>query len=473
MKKIIVFITCICCCYVANAQQNFSGAWQGKLNVGNGLTIVFHITKNADGLFTSTMDSPDQSAFGIGCESTIVSDDAIKIMLTKLGVQFSGNIINDTLLKGFFMQRGAKLPLDLTRADEIKTLAPIRPQTPVPPFPYKSIDVEYDNADKSLHYGATITIPNGSRPFPAIVLITGSWQQDRDETIFLNKPFAVIADHLTRNGYIVMRVDDRGAGKSTGDFSTSTSADFEKDVNTSVDYLKGIDGIDKNRIGLMGHSEGGMIAPMVATERKDINFIVLLAGPGVKIIDLMAEQNASVFKSEGVVEEDANRFKTVFTEVSKKIIAAADTTAAYNNAYKYFTKWAAEIPTKSLATFGFDTEEKRIKYVKALVSQFSSPWFKYFMSYDPTPYLKKLTCKVLALNGSKDIQVVASQNLPGIEAALKKSKVKDYEVKELPGLNHLFQTCHECTVAEYGKMEESFSPVALNIITEWLNKNVK
>ena len=457
----------------AFSQKKFEGNWQGKLNVGVELRIVFHVKANADGSFSSTMDSPDQSAFGIACDSTQVTDNKIRMVLTKANIIYTGKLSGKENIKGTFTQGGKILPLDLKKTDKDEVEKYIRPQTPVPPFPYRSMDVEYDNTDKTLHFGATITIPQGKGPFPAIVMITGSGKQDRDESLFEHKPFAVIADRLTRSGYIVMRVDDRGAGKSTGDFANSTSEDFAKDVNTSIDYLKTTDGVDKNKIGLIGHSEGGMIAPMVATERDDINFIILLAGPGVKIVDLMAEQNAAILKSNGLNEDAVNSFKTAYAGIATKIIEAKDTSAAYTNALEYFNGWCSNANAATLRQLGFKDNEDREKYIHQLCATFNTPWFKYFMSFDPTPYLKKLKCKVLALNGSKDVQVIASQNLPGIEAALKKSNIKNYEVKELPGLNHLFQTCKTCTVNEYGKLEETFSPAALDIITEWLNKNVK
>lgn len=473
MKRTYLIVGLLFFFYSTKAQDDFIGAWQGKLNIGAGLRIVFHINKNEAGIISSTMDSPDQYAFGLACDSTIVDKTDVRIVLTKAMLAYSGKLSGNENIEGTLSQKGMNMPLNLKRLKDTTQQTLIRPQTPVPPFPYKSIDVEYDNTGKTLHYGATITKPDGDGPFPAIVMITGSGRQDRDETIFGHKSFAVIADHLTRNGFIVMRVDDRGAGKSTGDFANSTTADFVQDVNTSINYLKTIDGVDKNKIGLIGHSEGGMIAPMVATQRNDINFIVLLAGPGVKITELMTEQNAAMYKAGGVNEEAVITFKPVYTEVVNRIITAADTTDAYKDAYTFFDDWANHTASKTLRQLEFDTEEKRMKYMHAMVGMYYSPWFRYFMVFDPTPYLQKLHCKVLALNGSRDIQVIASQNLPGIEAALKKAGAKDYEIKELPGLNHLFQTCKQCNASEYGKLEETFSPAALDIITDWLNKNVK
>lgn len=237
MKKAVIFFLALSAAGSIYAQKNFEGTWQGTLNAGISLRIVFHITSH-ENVYSSTMDSPDQSVSGIACDSTTADDADIRIVLSKAGVVYTGSISGKEKIKGTFFQRGMSFSLELKKlgTDSVQPLN--RPQTPKGPFPYKSMDVEYDNADRSLHYGATITIPEGSGPHPAILLITGSGAQDRDETILGHKSFAVIADHLTRKGYIVMRVDDRGIGKSTGVFSKSTSEDFAKDVNTSIDYLK-------------------------------------------------------------------------------------------------------------------------------------------------------------------------------------------------------------------------------------------
>lgn len=448
----------------------FIGTWEGKLNVGIELRIIFHIKQQADGSLKSTADSPDQSAYGLKCDTTILSANELTIQMHGLNASYTGQMINDSTVEGKFTQ-GAVFPLTLKKVEKVTERK--RPQTPKPPFPYKSEDVVYTNKDNSLQYGATLTIPEGKGPFPAAVLITGSGAQDRDETLFGHKPFAVIADHLTRNGYIILRVDDRGIGKSTGNFSQSTSEDFAKDVSNSVDYLLTRPEVNKKKIGLIGHSEGGMIAPMVATARKDIDFIVLLAAPGVPITELMAEQNAAILRSSGISNDAVNEAKTLFRELASVIQGSSDSTTAIQKASVVMENWKAKQPDSILVALELFKPEKRKEYVTVMTNQLQGPWFRYFMNFDPGPYLKQLRCKVLALNGDKDIQVISAQNLPGIEAALKKSKAKNVEIKELAGLNHLFQSCEKCTVQEYGQLEETFSPVALQTISDWLNKYVK
>ena len=458
----------------AQDSKKFIGTWEGKLNVGIELRVVFHIKEDSKGGFITTGDSPDQSTYDIPTSSTTIKGNEITIEVASLNASYTGKLVNDSTIEGVFSQ-GGDIELVLKKAEkqsEAKKL--VRPQTPMPPFPYKSEDVEYDNNNKTLHYGATITIPEGKGPFPAAVMITGSGAQNRDEEILGHKSFAVIADHLTKNGFIVLRVDDRGIGKSTGDFKSSTSEDFAKDVNTSVDYLLSRSETDKKRVGLIGHSEGGMIAPMVASQRKDIDFVILFAGPGEKIIDLMAEQNAAIIKSSGVSEAATLRFIPAYKSIVTAIIRAKDSANATLNAAGELAKWSMTTDESTKKELGLNTAEEQKKYIDALVPAFyTSPWFRYFLAFDPTPYLEKLRCKVLALNGEKDLQVISKSNLAGIESALKKSKSKTYDVKELPGLNHLFQNCKKCTLKEYGELEETISPGVLSIISDWLNKNIR
>lgn len=455
---------------LAQPSSKFIGTWEGTLNVGIELRIVFHISEDGNGGFVTTADSPDQSAYELKCDVTTIKNSDLTIKMSDLDASFTGKLVNDSTIEGLFTQR-AEFPLVLKKTEKVQEK--IRPQTPQPPFPYKSEEVIYSNADQSLQYGATITIPSGKGPFPAIVLITGSGPQDRDETILGHKLFAVIADHLTKKGFIVVRTDDRGVGKSTGIFIEATTEDFAKDVSSSVDYLLSRPEVDKKKVGLVGHSEGGMIAPIVAVKRKDINFIVLLAGPGVPVIDLMAEQNAAIAKASGATDEIAEEIKPLFKTVATAIMNAPDSVLAFATASGIIEGWAATKSKEALAELDFETVSKRNTYVFEMVKEFKTPWFRYFMKFDPGFYLEQLTCKVLALNGEKDIQVISGQNLPGIERSLKKSGSKVYEVKELPGMNHLFQTCTKCNLEEYGKLDETFSPFALQTISDWLLKNIK
>lgn len=469
--KIILFFALISLCAAASGQPvKFTGTWQGTLNAGIELRIVFHIKEVGKGSYETTADSPDQGAFGLTCEKTEVKDNEVIITMTSLNASYTGKLVNDSTIDGTFTQ-GADLSLQLKKTEKVEERK--RPQTPQPPYPYKSDEVEYSNAGTSLSYGATITIPHGNGPFPAAVMITGSGPQNRDEDIMGHKLFAVIADHLTRKGFVVLRVDDRGVGKSTGDFGKATSEDFAKDVNSSVDYLLTRPEVDKKKVGLIGHSEGGMIAPMVAAKRNDIDFMVLMAGPGVRITELMAEQNEAVARSSGVSDKALAEIKPLFEQVTRSVLDARDSAAAFETTALLIENWSMNKDKAVLEEMKLGTAKQRADYIRSMINELRSPWFRYFLQFDPKPYLEKVKCKILAINGEKDIQVVSKQNLPGIAAALKKSRTKNYEIKELPGLNHLFQSCIKCTVTEYGELEETISRAALEAISSWLEKNVK
>jgi pimeloyl-ACP methyl ester carboxylesterase len=383
-------------------------------------------------------------------------------------------------IDGSWFQGGGSLPLTMTKTSDTATVKQQRrPQTPKPPFPYETKDVEYWNADKSIRFGGTLTYPKtdaanpDKKTFPAVILITGSGQQDRDETILDHKPFAVIADNLTKNGFLVLRVDDRGMGQTTGDFSKATTLDFAKDVEASLDFLEAQPEVNKEKIGLVGHSEGGMIAPIVANERKEVKYIVLLAGPGIPIIDLMQQQSEAVTLSEGGTLAEAKAIgmlrRVVWEEGNKNL----DTATTAKNIRMRAEAWATTVDTATLAKIRSRNTASIDEQIRQAISSMSGRWFSFFIAFDPQPYLQKLDCKVLALNGSKDVQVIAASNLAGIRASLQKSRSPKYDAIELPGLNHLFQTCIKCSPSEYGELEETFSTGALEIMDGWLLKNVR
>ncbi len=472
MKTIITFLATAILSVNGYAQYSFKGSWEGKLNIGKEIRVTLNIKDTGGHKFFGTMDSPDQMAYGVPCDSVIVYNDSVKITISNGQYVYHGRMADSNLIAGVFCKGNSKLPLTLTKT--YHPFAPNRPQTPKPPFPYTSEDVTYHSADHSIQYGATITIPKGKGPFPALLLITGSGQQNRDEEIAAHRPFAVIADYLTQKGYIVLRVDDRGIGKTTGDFKSSTTEDFMNDAKVSLNYLRSRQEVDKQKIGLLGHSEGGMIAPMIAATEKDINFIILLAGPGVKIRQLMEEQNAAVLEKSGVSKATIDSYLVLYKEIIESAINAggdAQFTYAVENEVK---DWIAKTPAKivSEATHIYDNNS-RDQYSDKMVKALSSKWYKYFLAADPQVYLEKLSCKVLALNGEKDVQVIAKSNLAGIKTSLAKSKSPIYNTVEMKGMNHLFQKCTICSVQEYAQLEETFSPDALKTISDWLNTNVK
>ncbi len=325
-----------------------------------------------------------------------------------------------------------------------------RPQNPVKPYPYRDEDVAYDNKVQNVTLAATLTLPQGTGPFPAVVLITGSGPQDRDESLLGHKPFLVLSDYLTRHGIAVLRADDRGVGKSTGIFSKATTADFATDTEAGIAYLKTRKEIDPRKIGLIGHSEGGVIAPMIAARNKDVAFIVMMAGTGVPGDQIIPAQSEAIEVASG--KDPAEAAKNAANE--KEMLKLVET-----------EKDQAVLEKELKEKMKGDTPEAQIG---AQIAQLTSPWFRYFLTYDPAVALRHVNCPVLALNGSLDKQVLPSQNLPPIRQALAGNKRA--EIDELPGLNHLFQTAKTGSPAEYAAIEETIAPVALDKMATWILK---
>jgi pimeloyl-ACP methyl ester carboxylesterase len=470
--KELIFLTIVLLTNLSlHAQdKNPVGSWKGMLNAGRQLTVVFNI-KEENQKLSATMDSPDQLVMDIACSDVYVQGDSLYILLEKFKSKYTGKFEAEGSIAGVWNQNGMKFNLILKRGDRVE--GPKRPQTPVPPFAYKSEDVIYHNKDKSIQYGATITIPNGNGPFPAIIMSTGSGQQNRDEELMGHKPFAVIADYLTNKGYIVLRVDDQGVGKTTGNPDMATTADYAKDVLNGIEYLKSRKEVDKKKIGVMGHSEGGLIAEMVATQSKDVNFIVLLAGPGINIINLMEEQNVPLLKQARLSQEAIDAYLPLYNEVATIAVYAKSHNEVQEQIKTAITNWKAKTHPNIVLAMGMSTDEGVNEMVKEFTGLYDAPWWRYFMGQDPAVYLEKLDCKVLALNGDKDQQVISESNLAGMRRSLAKSKSPKYDVIEMKGLNHLFQKCTTCTLREYGQLEETFSPEALTVIGDWLDKNIK
>jgi len=466
-----ICLLAFCIAITVRAQQpaDFTGDWNGKISAFN-LTLVFHITEK-EGKLNATMDSPDQGAKGIPCDQVMVNGNTIMISLTAIGANFNGQLSADKkIISGKFNQGGGSY--DLTIGKDGIPAPKLKPQTPVPPFPYQSEDVEYDNTDKTVHLGATLTYPTGGKHLPAVLLISGSGQQDRNSTLLGHQPFAVLADRLTQLGFAVLRVDDRGIGKSTGEVKKATSADFAKDAMTSLAYLKKRKEIDTNRIGLMGHSEGGLIAALVGAQRKDIAFMVLLAGPGESGYELMAEQCEQVLLKNGLTQDAATAYMPFYKKIMQIAVTSTDSTAMAEKAWKALKEWKAVTKPEYQKAIGLDSEAGTTAIMENLLDGFSMPWMKFFIQSNAAVLLEQTHARVLALNGEKDIQVIAPSNTSGIQKALQKSKSPLYEVKILPGLNHLFQHCNTCTINEYGTLDETFAESALTEITAWLKKNV-
>lgn len=435
--------------------SDIDGAWMGTLDLGGlKLRLVFHITNTADGL-TATMDSPDQNTTGLPVTVVTRNGSSLKLEMKQIGGVFDGKISDDhSSIAGLWSQRGNSFPLVLKLVKDKAALERRRPQEPTRPYPYQEVEVSYDNKSQSDTLAGTLTIPSGKGPFPAVLLIPGSGPQDRDESVMGHRPFLVLSDWLTRNGIVVLRTDDRGVGKSTGDFATATTADFATDAEAGVAFLKARLEVDPSKIGLIGHSEGAIIAPMVAARNHDVDFIVMMAGSGVPGDQILVEQTLLISRAEGMSEDAAE--KKAFEE--KEILALV-----------------AKEKEEDVRTLQGQLREKLAGQVKqpeldAQIAVLTSPWFRYFVSYDPATALRHVTCPVLALSGEKDLQVPPNQNLPALRKALEDAGNKNFEVDELPGLNHLFQTANTGAPSEYALIEETMSPVVLEKITTWIHR---
>ena len=387
MKKNLLLLLLIATQLHSSGQSNFAGTWEGKVTAGVELRVIFTIRQDESHKYTATMDVPDQGIKGIVAGDVVVSNDSIVISIKEFGGSYAGKQIDSTTINGEWRQ-GISTPLQLKKIEKVQMIQ--RPQTPLPPFPYKSEDILYSNKDSTIQFGATITIPNGSGPFPAVLLITGSGQQNRDEEIAAHRPFAVIADHLTRNGFIVLRVDDRNMGQTTGDARNATTLDFSDDASTSIDYLKTRKEVDIKRIALLGHSEGGMIAEMLASRRKDIAAIVLLGAPGNSGANILVEQNRMIYRSSGMPEEFVNRYIELYAalithakkENSKETIKANVTTEVNN--------WTEKTPKNIvIATTGILNEQSKQVFIDNFTEVLSLPWIQYFLASSPLPTLKR------------------------------------------------------------------------------------
>jgi len=473
LKKIIISLTtCIATIPgICQPESRLLGNWEGRIKVGAGVRVVFHFVKDSLGNISATTDSPDQGVRNIPCSNVKIEGDSIFLQVPSANGSYSGLITDSAVIIGKLKQ-GLSFDLNLKKVDKVTALN--RPQNPQPPFPYITEDIEYDNPGKTLHYGATITVPPGKGPFPAVLLITGSGPQNRDEEIMEHRPFAVLADYLTKKGIVVLRVDDRSVGKTTGDFSKATTADFAIDAGNSLDFLKSRPEVDQKKIGLIGHSEGGMIAPMLAAKRKDIDFIILLAGPGEKLSKLMEDQNVALYRSAGINEKAIQSFRPFFQKMVTLINESKDVSVFDKKLEYTLNEWRKGTePAYVLATTRIYNDSSQHIFIETVNNTLFTPWFKYFLQFDPQVYLSQLRCKVLAVNGEKDLQVASKSNLAAIKIALQKAGTKNYDIIEIPQLNHLFQTCKTCTVMEYGQLEETISPTALNLVGDWIDKNIK
>lgn len=422
-----------------------------SLPVGDPLLMWVELKSEPTG-WSGTMLLPQQMLYDVALSKIVVAPGELTYELEMVGARWTAVLAPDgTIEQCTFAQGGAELPCTMEPVDEAILAAirnPPRPQTPEPPFPYEAIDVEYENATDGIQLAGTLTVPTGDGPHPAALLITGSGAQDRDESLLGHKPFLVLADHLTRQGIAVLRVDDRGVGGSTGSVSESTSEALARDIAAGVAWLRADPRIDPARIGLVGHSEGAVLGPRVAAQDPAIAFVVMMAGTGVPGDEVIREQAVAILRANGTPDSSIELVRNRQARALQVVEGDADTETARTE--------LVEI----LGTSGPQVE------------RMLTPWFRDFVRYDPAPALRKLRCPVLVLNGELDLQVLPDQNLPAIEQALSSNR-RRVTVHRLPGLNHLFQPAKTGSPQEYAAIEQTVDPQVLTIIGDWIVAQTK
>ncbi len=440
------------------------GDWNGVLDVqGMQLAVVFHLMEE-NGYLKGTMDSPDQGAKGIPMESATYEKGVLTIKASNMGMEYSAKLNTDKLkIEGTFTQGGMEIPLNLTK-EKVKKKVLIRPQEPED-FPYEQENVKFVNVKGGHHLAGTLTMPFDGEFDKVAILVTGSGPQNRDEELLGHRPFLVISDRLTRQGIAVLRYDDRGVAESEGSFKGSTSRDFADDVNAAITFLKSRKDMGGKKIGIVGHSEGGMIAPIVASENKDVDYIVLLAGPGIDIVELMMLQTDKISEAEGASKDERKRNLAANRRIFEYLKNNMDADKTYLR--EGLTKIIDEVYE------GLSEEEKKEAgkkedFLGGQIDVMLDDWFLYFMRFNPQNYLTKVKCPVMAVNGELDLQVTAKENLEGIEKCLKKANNNNVTIKEYKGLNHLFQKTETGAPSEYASLEETFSEEVMEDVAKWI-----
>ena len=445
--------------------QDITGAWHGLLTFPGGkLHITINISKSATG-YSATMDSPDQKVKDVPITTINFMSNTLTFAIPQGQLDYKGELLNGKFV-GTFTQKNYPMPFTLGR-EELKEAK--RPQEPIKPYPYYEEAVTFKNEKAGITFEGTLTLPKKEGTnYPAVVLISGSGPQNRDEELLGHKPFLVLADYLTRNGIAVLRYDDRGTAGSGGDFETGTTQDFATDAEAAFNYMLTRKEINKKKIGLAGHSEGGVIAPIVATNNPNVAFIVLMAGTGIPGDELLLLQNFLINKADGMPEEELNKMSVILKNVynvamqeNDPVVIKSKLTAVFNEQMRPVFI-ANGIPADQV------TEN-----IEAQVAGLTSPWYRFFMRYNPAKVLEKVKCPVLAINGENDLQVPSKANLDAIKRATDKGGNKKVTIKSFPGLNHLFQTSATGSPSDYGDIEETIAPAVLAEISGWILKQVK
>ncbi|HEV8431073.1 MAG TPA: alpha/beta fold hydrolase [Pyrinomonadaceae bacterium] len=444
------------------ATPNVEGNWLATLAVaGARLRLVVKIEKSANG-YAAKFDSPDQGATDLPIDSIVLDGNKLTFSASKFAISYDGTL-NETgdEISGTFKQGANATPMAFKRVAAVPSFN--RPQEPKKPYAYMEEEVSYRNEKDKVKIAGTLTLPRGAGPYPVVLLITGSGSQDRNETIAGHHPFLVLADHLTRNGIAVLRVDDRGVGGTEIGSLSATSENFADDVLAGVDFLKQRKEINPKMIGLIGHSEGGMIAPMVAARSKDVAFIVLLAGPGQRGEDVIYTQTELIHKAQGTPPDTLVHINALSRRINAIVKTETDEKRIEQRINEEIAAYGGTLSVVQKKQF-----EPAAAAVKAFIPMYKTPWYRYFVMFDPRPVLKNVKVPVLALNGEHDLQVAWKENLDLIAAGLKAGGNEDVTIKAFPNLNHLFQTSQTGLLSEYSQTEETISPNVLKTVSDWI-----
>ena len=465
MKTLTIIILLNLLAITSARSQDISGHWNGTTKRGDKeITFVFNI-KQENATYSTTMDVPTFRIAGIKPSATTFTNGKLIIDGSNVGMNYTGVFNTEAQqFEGIYKEGGIEMVLNLKKGT-IKIEDSKRPQEPVKPYPYYEEEVIFKNNEANITLAGTLTLPNKNGKFPVVILISGSGPQDRDESFMGHKPFLVLSDYLTRQGIGVLRFDDRGVGESTGNFGKATTEDFSKDVLSAIAYLKTRNDVDIKNIGLMGHSEGGIIAPLAANNSKDVAFMVLLASTGISGTELSVMQSKTLreFPVKDEVAYEKNTRKAIAIVISNKGESEIkkELTKHYNDFLRPILT-SLNVPEKNINTF-----------IESQLKTSLQPWSRYFLQYNPADEIEKLQIPVLSLNGSKDTQVNAKINQEAIRQALIKGQNKNYKIVELENLNHFFQECETGKMDEYRKIEQTFSPTALNEIKNWVIGHLK
>ena len=443
--------------------QFLIGNWTGTINAGvMKFTFVFKFWIDDDKTLKGTLDSPEQDLKDIPVNEIIIKDDSLKLDIRSIQRKYYAVMNNnDKVIDGWYIRNGQiNLPLVLKKTESELILN--RPQMPKKPYPYKEEEVTFINENDGTRLEGTLTIPDGKVPFPAVILISGSGAQDRDESFFGHKTFLVITDYLTRNGVAVLRFDDRGVGGSSGDHLQATSKTNSEDIIYATGFLRSRKDIHKRKVGLIGHSEGGLIASIVASKCPQIAYIILLGAPGTSIEENLYQQNEMIRMAEGESSNMIGLYNSLQKQIFSIIKEEANDSVAAEKLRSAYTMNRYHL---------LSPEQK--KNIDTRINDLLTPYFKDIIKCDPSPFLQNVKCPVLAITGKKDLQASPTINLAAMDEAFKSGGNKNYKLIELPGINHMMQTCKKGTISEYANIEETISPLVLNTISQWILTNSK